>query len=100
MREWRVNKSVYVPYAGKVVFMTLYEDLRDVMSDSVCPEWGVSPMVKNRCVEWHDSGGHVVARREVDRDTGNEMYRKVVAVSRPGSGFPPAILAKMFWEVH
>ena len=95
MREWRVNKSVYVPYAGKVVFMTLYEDLRDVMSDSVRPEWGVSPRVKNRRVEWCDSSGRVVAR-EVDRDTGNEMYRKVVAVSRPGSGFPPAILAKMF----
>lgn len=97
--EWRVNKSVCVPYAGTVVFMTLYEDLRDAMSDSVRPEWGVSPRVKNRRVEWIGSDGRVVAR-EVDRDTGNAMYRKVVSVSRPGSGFPPVILAKMFEGVE
>jgi len=94
MGEWRVNKTVCVPYAGEVEFMTLWEDQRDVMSDSVHPEWGISDRVNNRRVVWNSPNGRVV--REVDRDTGNMMYRKVVSVSRPGSGFPPAVLEKMF----
>ncbi len=95
MREWRVIKSVNVPYAGEVKFMTLYEDLRDVMSDSVRPEWGISPVVKNHRVEWRDLDGRVIAR-EVDREIGNMIYKKVVSVSRPGAGFPPAVLEKVF----
>lgn len=99
MMEWRVNKTVGVPYTGDVQFLTLYEDQRDIMSDSVRPEWGVANRVKNRRVMWYDVGGRVIESREVDRDTGNEMYRRVVAVSRPGSGFPPAVLKKLFEEV-
>ena len=99
MMEWRVNKTVCVPYAGEVVFLTLYEDMRDVRCDSVRPEWGISPRDKNRKVVWRGLDRRDVCACEVDRDTGNEMYRRVVSVSRPGSGFPPAVLEKMFREV-
>ena len=99
MNEWRINKTVCVPYAGEVVFMTLYEDMRDVMSDSVRPEWGISDRVKNRRIVWRGLDRRDVRACEVDRDTGNEMYRRVIAVSRPGSGFPPAVLEKVFKEV-
>ena len=96
--EWRLNKSVSVPYAGKVEFRTLWEDKRDVMCDSPRPEWGVADCEKNRLVEWTDlRGKRSVA--VVDRDTGNEMYKRVAALTKPGSGFPPAHLEEMFKEV-
>ena len=97
--EWRVNKDVCVPYAGNVVFMTLYEDVRDVMCDSVRPEWEISQRTNNRRIVWNGLDGRVVRVCEIDRDTGNDMYCRVVSLVHPGSGFPPAKLEKMFEEV-
>jgi len=81
-KEWRTNKSVsFVNSSLCAEFATLYEDKRDVMSDSVRPEWGVSDRARNRrvCVnEW----GKVLFCEEVERDEGNRMYRDLVEIGR------------------
>ena len=80
--EWRKNKTVLFINSGlKAEFSTYYEDQRDIMCDSVRPEWGVSSRKDNRHVVIRDGRGDLFSEY-VDRDRGNEMYRDIVELSK------------------
>ena len=90
MNELRLNKVVRFVNSGiEARFYTLYEDKRDVYSDCVRPEWGISGKEKNRRIEVRDGGFHgdAVFCKDVSRDVGNMMYRDIVEISKMWNPF-------------
>lgn len=80
--EWRKNKTVQFINSGLMAeFSTLYEDKRDIMSDSVRPEWGISDREDNRRVVIRD-GTDTVCAVQVSAEDGNRMFLDVVELSR------------------
>ena len=70
-----------------VRFMTLWEDMRDVMCDSPRPEWAVSERDKNRAIRimnLYEPGDSLLLR--VSKDEGNEIYREMVKIDNHGYG--------------
>lgn len=96
--EWRVNKEMGSVNGGfSCRFLTLYEDKRGVMCDSLRPEWGVSDIEKNRRVEvrfgWGSGKEFCV---EVDRDEGNRLF---VELKKIGSEWNPMVQQRKVEEL-
>ena len=68
-------------------FYTLYEDKRDVMCDSLRPEWGTADCTKNHRVTVVDRRGITVFSRDVNKNEGNAMYREMKPLDRYGYGY-------------
>lgn len=85
IRKWRLNKvESFGPL--RVLFRTLYEDMRDEMSDSVSPAWGVAEYTpNNRSVEIQ-LGVHTVFYTTCSKDEGNAIYLKLWNMYRKGNG--------------
>lgn len=86
MGIWKMNKEIPFSAGMTARFYTLYEDQRDVMCDSVRPEWGISTWTNNRRVEVVDRYGRTIFSKEVDRETGNAMYREMKPLDHYGYG--------------
>ena len=86
MGIWKMNKEIPFSAGMTARFYTLYEDQRDMMSDSVRPEWGISSWTNNRRVEVVDRYGVTIFSKECDRETGNAMYKEMKPLDRYGYG--------------
>lgn len=87
--KWKVNKAVdFCNSALRAEFKTYYEDQRDIMSDSVRPEWGISEMENNRKVVIYDGcGSEAVFDVQVSASEGNRLYRDIVELSKVWNPF-------------
>lgn len=83
MRKIWTVKTVKNFGAISATFMTLYEDQRDIMSDSILPEMGIAHCAKNRKVTLK------IGLREIytvlcSKEEGNEFYLKLRKLFRDG----------------
>ena len=82
-RVWRINKVIDFGN-NRATFMTLWEDARDVMCDSVRPDWVISDREKNRKIRIEGDDGTVTLN--VSKEEGNALYREMVKMDNHGYG--------------
>lgn len=83
MRKIWTVKTVRKFGAISATFMTLYEDERDIMSDSIHPSMGIARCEKNRKVTL-EIGLNEIYTVLCSKEEGNELYLKLWKLYRDG----------------